>query len=92
MLRLTCFLNGRVQGVGMRSAIADLARDFPITGFVENLPDRRVKMVIEGQSHVLNAFIQRLLEIAPGHIQNLDRFESHATGEFHQFIIQRNSF
>ncbi|MCE2810804.1 MAG: acylphosphatase [Planctomycetaceae bacterium] len=92
MLRLTCFLNGRVQGVGMRSAIADLAREFPITGLVENLPDRRVKMVIEGHVDVLNAFIERLLEIAPGHIQNLDRFESPATGEFNQFIIQRHSF
>ncbi len=89
MLRLTCFLSGRVQGVGMRYAIAELARQYPITGFVENLPDRRVKLVAEGQSDVLDAFISRLLEIAPGHIQKLDRFQSVPTGEFQTFIIQR---
>lgn len=92
MLRMTCFLSGRVQGVGMRCAVADLAKQYPITGFVENLPDRRVKLVIEGPRDTLDSFINRLLEIAPGHMLTLDRFESTATGEFHQFIIQKHQF
>jgi hypothetical protein len=29
---------------------------------------------------VLDAFLERLIEIAPGHIQKLDRFQSEATG------------
>jgi acylphosphatase len=89
MQRLTCFLSGRVQGVGMRYAIHDLARLYPIGGLVENLDDGRVRIVVEGPLEVLDAFLKRLMEIAPGHIQKLDRFQSEATGEFRQFVIRR---
>jgi hypothetical protein len=37
----------------------------------------------------LDAFLERLMEIAPGHIQKLDRFQSESTGEFRQFVIRR---
>jgi hypothetical protein len=33
--------------------------------------------------------LERLMEIAPGHIQKLDRFQSEATAEFRQFVIRR---
>jgi len=89
MQRLTCFLSGRVQGVGMRYAVHDLARNYPVTGFVENTQDGRVRMVIEGPIEQLDAMLERLLEIAPGHIRMLDRYQSQATGEFQQFVIQR---
>ncbi|MFN6398602.1 MAG: acylphosphatase [Planctomycetota bacterium] len=89
MKRITCFLSGRVQGVGMRCAVHDLARDYPISGFVENLQDRRVRIVAEGSLEVLDAFLERLSELAPGNIQRMDRFQSEATGEFQQFTICR---
>jgi acylphosphatase len=89
MHRLTCFLSGRVQGVGRRYAIHDLARLYPVGGLVENLDDGRVRIVVEGPLEVLDAFLKRLMEIAPGHIQKLDRFQSEATGEFRQFVIRR---
>jgi acylphosphatase len=89
MQRLTCFLSGRVQGVGMRYTVHDLARNHPVSGFVENLDDGRVRIVIEGPPDVLNQLLDRLLEIAPGHIHQLDRFQSQASGEFQQFVIRR---
>ena len=73
----------------MRYAIHDLARLYPIGGLVENLDDGRVRIVVEGPLEVLDAFLKRLMEIAPGHIQKLDRFQSEATGEFRQFVIRR---
>ncbi len=89
MQRLTCFLSGRVQGVGMRYMVHDLARQYPVGGLVENLDDGRVRIVVEGPLEVLDAMLERLMEIAPGHIQKLDRFQSEATGEFMQFVIRR---
>lgn len=73
----------------MRYAVHGLARDYPICGYVENLEDRRVCIVIEGALDVLDAFLDRLIEIAPGHIQSMDRFQSEASGEFHDFAIRR---
>ncbi|MFM8574031.1 MAG: acylphosphatase [Pirellula sp.] len=89
MIRLTCFLSGRVQGVGMRYTVHELARQYPVTGFVENTQDGRVKIVLEGLPEQLDPLLERLLEIAPGHIRMLDRNPSQATGEFSQFLIQR---
>ena len=34
--------SGRVQGVGFRFAVLQLAKEYDISGFVENLPDGRV--------------------------------------------------
>ena len=73
----------------MRYAIHDLARLYPVGGLVENLDDGRVRIVVEGPLEVLDAFLKRLMEIAPGHIQKLDRFQSEATGEFRQFVNRR---
>ena len=73
----------------MRYAIHDLARLYPVGGLVENLDDGRVRIVVEGPLETLDAFLKRLMEIAPGHIQKLDRFQSEATGEFRQFVIRR---
>ena len=73
----------------MRYAIHDLARLYPVGGLVENLDDGRVRIVVGGPLEVLDDFLKRLMEIAPGHIQKLDRFQSEATGEFRQFVNRR---
>jgi len=41
-------VSGRVQGVGFRYFIQDVARREGLTGFVRNLPDGRVEAVAEG--------------------------------------------
>lgn len=89
MIRATCFLSGRVQGVGMRFACHDLARRFPITGFVENLPDRRVRLVIEGERESIAEYLTSLRNDAPGHIHAMETFESAPSHEFTNFSIRR---
>lgn len=74
----------------MRFAVHDLFRQHPVGGFVENLEDSRVRIVVEGPIEVLDKLLQRLEDVAPGHIQKIDRFQSEATGEFHErFAIRR---
>ena len=40
--------SGRVQGVGFRYTVRSLASRTAVTGFVKNLPDGRVQLVVEG--------------------------------------------
>jgi acylphosphatase len=40
---------GRVQGVGFRYTAHRLAQDFEVAGFVRNLPDGTVELVVEGE-------------------------------------------
>ncbi|MDX2018295.1 MAG: acylphosphatase [Planctomycetota bacterium] len=48
--------SGRVQGVGFRATVRGLASDFPVTGFVQNLPDGSVLIEAQGAMPALEAF------------------------------------
>ena len=47
-VRLTAWVDGRVQGVGFRWWVRARALELGLTGFAENLADGRVKVVAEG--------------------------------------------
>jgi acylphosphatase len=47
-VRLTAWLNGRVQGVGFRWWVRSRALELGLVGYAENLADGRVKVVAEG--------------------------------------------
>lgn len=51
---------GRVQGVGFRRLVADLAASRPISGWIRNEPDGSVTCVAEGQQNVLEAFFEAI--------------------------------
>jgi acylphosphatase len=47
---------GHVQGVGFRYAAFEVAREFDVAGYVQNLPDGRVHVEAEGTAQELDAF------------------------------------
>src|SRR5208283_4284756 len=49
---------GQVQGVGFRATAERIARDFPVTGWVKNLADGRVQLVVEGPLDAVEAFLK----------------------------------
>ena len=44
MRRLTAYISGKVQKTGYRARVVSIARDFGLTGYVQNLDDGRVKV------------------------------------------------
>ena len=48
---------GRVQGVGFRQTVADLAARLPVVGWVRNEPDGSVQCVAEGLEADLDRFM-----------------------------------
>lgn len=63
---------GRVQGVGFRYTVKDLARGFEVRGWVKNLPDGSVEMQVAGEADELAAFIREIAEesAVAGNIRN----------------------
>jgi acylphosphatase len=62
MKRATVFYSGRVQGVGFRASVRQLAHGYEVTGTVRNLPDGRVELVAEGTQSELEAFLTGIAE------------------------------
>jgi acylphosphatase len=58
--RLQVWYSGNVQGVGFRFQTKLLTTGYDVTGFVRNLPDGRVELVIEGEESELRAFQQAM--------------------------------
>ncbi len=72
--------SGHVQGVGFRYTVLGLARRSDVTGYVRNLPDGRVHLVVEGDVHELDAFLEALAERMQGYIRETLTDRRPATG------------
>lgn len=59
-------VTGHVQGVGFRFFVQRRARALRLTGFVRNLPDRRVEVAVEGRPEDVQAMIETVREGPPG--------------------------
>lgn len=86
--RYQVFYSGHVQGVGFRYTTSQIARKFAVTGFVRNLPDRRVELVVEGETEELAAFLQEVGERLASNIRSTAVDHRPATGEFPTFIVR----
>ena len=89
MSRSTFLFSGRVQGVGFRYTAQHLARQFPsVKGYVRNLPDGRVEMVVEGDDSDVTALVESLKRHMDRNIQRIDVSKAKATNEFPDFSIR----
>ena len=58
MKTLRVHYEGRVQGVGFRYTVKNLAREYDVSGTVENLPDGRVELLASGEPGEVDAFLE----------------------------------
>jgi acylphosphatase len=86
--RRTCYFGGRVQGVGFRYTAQNVATQHDVSGFVRNLPDGRVELVVEGPDGEMEQVIDEIRRRMSGFIRDAQINESPASGEFQQFNIR----
>ena len=70
MIGKRALYSGRVQGVGFRYTALGLAQDFPVSGYVRNLPGGQVELVAEGAAEDVDAFLDAVARKMAGHIEN----------------------
>jgi acylphosphatase len=75
--RLTAWMRGRVQGVGMRWWVRSRALELGLVGTATNLDDGRVEVVAEGSREACLALLTALRsDGTPGHVTGVtERWE-----------------
>ena len=63
------YYSGHVQGVGFRYTARGLARDYPVAGYVRNLPGGDVELVAEGPAADVEAFLDAVARHMGQHIE-----------------------
>jgi acylphosphatase len=79
--------SGHVQGVGFRYTAQGLARGYPVTGYVRNLPSGEVELVAEGEPDPVDAFLGAVARRMAGYITHTVVYEDPPAG-FTEFRIR----
>lgn len=81
-VKRTILFEGNVQGVGFRATTLSLARDLEVAGTVQNLPDGRVQLIVEGPAPEIETLLERLHEQFEGFLRTVLEHAAPATGAF----------
>ncbi|MCX5683172.1 MAG: acylphosphatase [Planctomycetota bacterium] len=78
---------GRVQGVGFRYVVRNLARDAGLVGFVKNLRDGRVELLVEGQDAAVERYLADVAEAMREYIGEVQILDEPPGDQFDAFRI-----
>jgi acylphosphatase len=81
--------SGSVQGVGFRATTANIARKYPVSGYVKNLPDGQVELYVEGQPEAVDAFLAGVRGYWTRHIDQEQVEQQKPAGKYMRFDIAR---
>lgn len=86
MMKLIAFVSGKVQEVGYRARIVDIANAFGLKGMVENQKDGRVKIIAEGEDEKLKWFESAIdIKNTLIYVSSIEKKYSPACNEFDNF-------
>lgn len=86
--RRTCYFTGRVQGVGFRYTVHNLAMPHNVSGYVRNLPDGRVELVMEGPDGDMDHLVDAIRQKMGPFIRQVDMQTEPARNSFDGFSIK----
>lgn len=89
ILRKEVWFSGRVQGVGFRYTTSRIAREFEVSGWVKNLPDGRVHLVVEGSAEEVRGFVEEVSDQMESFIRKVEEEDSHQPEGLAGFSIAR---
>ena len=85
MIRKHIYYSGRVQGVGFRFSAVRVAAGYDVGGYVSNMPDGRVEVVVEGVENQIELFLADLADTMSGYVREVKEQTEPFTGSFRDF-------
>ncbi|MFQ6129025.1 MAG: acylphosphatase, partial [Thermoplasmata archaeon] len=87
--RADIIVQGEVKEAGYRAYIMKMAERNKLVGFVENLPNRAVHIVCEGEEEDIDSFLEQIgAEMDFVEIEGIERELTEPTGEFNVFEVK----
>ena len=86
--RKEVYYSGHVQGVGFRYTTQQIARELDVTGFVKNLSDGRVQLVVEAEPAEMRRFFSEIDQRLGEYIRDQKVAQLAPSGEFTGFSIR----
>ena len=83
------YYSGTVQGVGFRATTAHLASAYPVAGWVRNLSDGRVQLLVEGPADRVEAFLRAVRSYWRDYLKNEQQEAQPVSGRITGFTIAR---
>lgn len=81
-VRRRVIYHGRVQGVGFRAMVYEIASRYPVSGFVRNLSDGTVEMIVEGSPDQIGSLMAEVRGQFPRNITRVDEAAYSEPDEF----------
>ncbi len=78
---------GRVQGVGFRYTAHSIASRSRLTGFVRNLPDGDVEMLVQGQTEIIDDCLEQIKDAFADCIRDIQADEVEYNEKYNDFRI-----
>lgn len=88
MIRKHVYYSGRVQGVGFRYTTVRIAAGYNVTGYVRNMMDGRVEVVVEGPVDQVQAFLTAVAEAMAGYVRDTKQVQEPYSGKITEFGIK----
>lgn len=88
MKRAHLLISGKVQGVSFRYYTKKTASNLNLKGYVKNLPDNKVEIVVEGSDSDVNEFVEWCKKgPSSSHVSDIKINYEPYSGEFMEFEI-----
>ena len=90
-IEVHAIIKGTVQKVGFRASTARIAANMPLSGFVRNLPDETVEILVQGEGESIKAFFSALYSISCAKITSISQEERPVSSSFDHFTARFDS-
>ena len=87
MVQAHVFYSGTVQGVGFRYTVQRYAEELKLNGWVKNLRDGRVEILLEGSKEIIETLLAGVDKHFEGCIQDKDATFQQSEGRYKEFLI-----
>ena len=87
-VHIEAWYTGRVPGVGFRYQTTRVAREYEVSGWVQNLADGRVHLVAEGRREEVEGFLEGIRHEMEAYIRDVEVREGDSAEGLRGFTIR----